>query len=199
MIGLVFTLYLAYALSGARKVADMQLRGKILFTLLVWIALLASGCGGGSTGGVSSSNSAMNLAGTWTVTTVSTQGQPPYGGFSGTAAVSQSGEGLGVNGATTFTSILGSIAVSQTGAALTGTFTNSIKKVSYNFIGTLSGGNFTITASTSCNGSKASNGQESTSITGTITSNSATGTYMISRSSGCYYSSDAGTFVATKK
>ena len=97
---------------------------------------LVSACGGGSTGG-SSSNSAMNLAGTWTVKTVSTQGQPPYGGFSGTAAVSQSGEGIGVNGATTFTTILGSIAASQTGAALTGTFTNSIQQVSYNFIGTL--------------------------------------------------------------
>lgn len=177
----------------------MQFSGKVPFTLLASLALFSSGCGGGSTGGGSSINTAMNLAGTWTVTTVSTQGQPPYGGFSGTAAVSQSGEGLGVNGATSFTSILGSIAVSQTGAALTGTFTNSIQKVSYNFIGTLSGSNFTITSSTSCNGSKASNGQESTSITGTITSNSATGTYAISRGSGCYYSSDAGTFVATKK
>jgi hypothetical protein len=173
---------------------------------MVVIALMGScatvfltSCGGGSGGGGSNSNSAMNLAGTWTVTSVSTKGQAPYNGFSGTASVSQSGEGLGVNGATTFSSILGSIAVSQTGAALTGTFTNSIKKVSYNFIGTLSSGNFTITASTSCAGSKASNSQESTSITGTITSNSATGTYTISRGSGCYYSSDAGTFVATKK
>lgn len=163
------------------------------------LAFVLTACGGGgSSGGSSSSNSAINLAGTWTVTTVSTQGQASYGGFSGTAAVSQSGGGLGVNGTTTLTAIVGSIAVSQTGTALTGTFTNSIQKVSYNFIGTLSRGNFTITASTSCGGSPNSP-QESTSITGTITSDSASGTYTISRPSGCYYSSDTGTFVATKQ
>ncbi len=169
----------------------MRFHGTIASILILPILFALTGCGSAP------SNSALNMAGTWTVTTVSTQGQPPYGGFSGTAAVSQSGEGLGVNGATTFTTILGSIAVSQTGAALSGTFTNSIQKVSYNFIGTFSSGNFTITGSTPCG--TGSNKTQSTSIVGTITSNSATGTYTITRSSGCYYSSDAGTFVATKQ
>jgi hypothetical protein len=163
---------------------------------------LLNACGGGtsSTGGIT--KSALNMAGTWTVTTVSTKGQSPYGGFSGTATVSQSGQGLGVNGATTLTAVLGSIAVSQTGTTLTGTFTNSVQKVSYNFIGTLSGGNFTITGSTSCGGSggsNASNVQESTTITGTVTSTAAQGTYTITRGSSCYYSGDTGTFVATKQ
>lgn len=155
-------------------------------------------CGGGNSGTSSSGGPALNMAGTWTVITVSTHGQPPYNGFSGTATVSQSGDGLGINGATTFTTLVGSIAVSQTGTALTGTFKNSIQNVSYTFIGTISGGNFTITASTSC-GNNENSPQESTSLTGAITSDSATGTYTISRPSGCYYSSDMGTFVATKQ
>jgi hypothetical protein len=161
--------------------------------LAAGITFFLTACGGG--GASSSSNSAMNMAGAWTVTTVSTQG---HGSFSGTATVSQSGQGLGVNGSTTLAATIGQIAVSQTGTALTGIIANSIQKVGYNFIGTLSSGNLTITGSTPCYG--ASNGtQSTTSITGTITSNSATGTYTITRS-GCYYtSSDAGTFVATKQ
>ncbi len=166
----------------------MRFHGTIASILILPILISLAGCSGAT------SNPALNMAGTWSVTTVSTQGQPPYGGFSGTAAVSQSGEGLGVNGATTFTAILGSIAVSQTGTALTGTFTNSIQKVSYTFTGTLSNGNITITGSTPCN----TNSTESTSLTGTITSNTMQGTYTITRGSGCYYHSNAGTFVATK-
>jgi hypothetical protein len=136
------------------------------------------------------------MAGNWTVTTISTQG---HGSFSGTAAVSQSGQGLGANGSTTLAAAaIGQIAVTQTGTALTGIIANSMQKVGYNFIGTLSSGNLTITGSTPCYGVSNST-QSTTSITGTITSNSATGTYTITRS-GCYYtSSDAGTFVATKQ
>jgi hypothetical protein len=151
--------------------------------------LLLTACGGGG-----SSNSAMNLAGTWTVTTVSTQG---HKGFSGTATVAQSGQGLGVNGSTNLTAVVGQITVSQTGTALTGTIANSLKKVGYTFIGTLSSGNLTITGSTPCG--SGSNSAESTSIVGTITSNSAAGTYTITSSSSCFSFSDAGTFVATKQ
>jgi len=154
--------------------------------LAVGITLFLTACSG------SPSNSALNLAGTWTVTTVSTQG---HKGFSGTAAMSQSGQGLGVNGATALAAAVGQINVSQSGTALTGTITNSIQKVGYNFTGTLSSGNLAITGSTPCG----SNNSQSTSIVGTITSNNATGTYTITRSSACYYSSDAGTFVATKQ
>lgn len=154
--------------------------------LAVGITFLLTACNS------SPSNSALNLAGTWTVTTVSTQG---HKGFSGTAAVSQSGQGLGVNGATTLAAAIGQISVSQTGAALTGTIANSLQKVGYNFVGTLSSGNLTITGSSPCN----ANVTQSIGITGTITSNSANGTYTITRPSGCYYSSDAGTFVATKQ
>jgi hypothetical protein len=136
----------------------------------------------------------MNLAGTWTVTTVSTQS---HKGFSGTAAVSQSGQGLGVNGATNLTAVIGQIMVSQTGTALTGTIANSIQKVGYNFIGTLAGGNLTVTGSTTCG--SGSNNAQSTSIVGTITSNGASGTYTITRGSSCYSYSDAGTFLATKQ
>jgi len=159
-------------------------------------ALLAAGifltaCSSGTS---NTASNTPNLAGNWTVTTVSTQG---HGGFSGTSAVTQSGQGLGVTGATTLTAAIGQIAVSQTGTALTGTITNSVQKAAYNFTGTLSSGNLTITGSSVCGGS---NGKtQSTSIVGTITSNSATGTYTITRSSGCYYSNDAGTFTATKQ
>jgi hypothetical protein len=157
--------------------------------LATGLTFFLTACSGG---GASSNNSAVNLAGTWTVTTVSTQG---HKGFSGMAAVSQSGQGLGVDGATTLAAPMGQITVSQTGTALTGTITNSIKKVGYNFIGTLSGGNLTITGSTPC-GASAS---QSISIVGTLTSNNAVGTYTITRGSSCYSSSDAGTFVATKQ
>lgn len=142
----------------------------------------------------SPSNSALNLSGTWTVTTVSTQG---HKGFSGTAAMSQSGPGLGVNGATTLAATIGQISVSQTGTALTGTITNSIQKVGYNFTGTLSSGSLTITGSTTCG--SGSNNAQSTSIVRTINSNSASGTYTITRGSNCYSYNDAGTFAATKQ
>lgn len=138
-------------------------------------------------GSGSSSPTAINLAGSWTVTAVSTKGQ---GNFSGTATVTQTGVGLGINGATTFAASIGNIAVSQSGTALTGTLTNSIQHSAFSFIGTLSGGNFTITGSIPCS---------ATSIVGTVTSSSMQGTYTITRGSGCYYSSDAGTFVATKQ
>jgi hypothetical protein len=166
--------------------------------LAAGIPFFLSACGGGgASGSGGSSNSALNMAGTWTVTTVSTQG---HGSFSGTAAVSQSGEGLGVNGATTLAAPVGQIAISQTGTALTGILSNSIQKVGYNFIGTLSSSNFTVTGSTLCSYHSAQGTTQSTiSITGTVTSNSATGTYTITQGSGCYNSSDAGTFVATKQ
>ncbi len=165
----------------------MRFHGTIASILILPILISLIGCSGAT------SNPALNMAGTWTVTTVSTQG---HKGFSGTAAMSQSGPGLGVNGATTLTATIGQITASQTGTALTGTITNSIQKVSYNFIGTLSSGNLTITGSTPCPSASAT---RTTSITGTITSNSASGTYTITSGSGCYYSSDAGTFVATKQ
>jgi hypothetical protein len=157
--------------------------------LAAGISLFFTACGG-----TTPSNSALNLAGTWTVTTVSTQG---HKGFSGTAALSQSGQGLGVNGATTLAAAIGQITVSQNGTALTGTITNSMQKVGYSFVGTLSSGNLTISGSTSCG--TGSNTTQSTSMTGTISSSSAAGTYTITRGSGCYYSNDAGTFVATKQ
>ena len=104
---------------------------------------------------------------------------------------------LGVNGATTLAATIGQISVSQTGTALTGTITNSIQKVGYNFTGTLSSGSLTITGSTTCG--SGSNNAQSTSIVGTINSNSASGTYTITRGSNCYSYNDAGTFAATKQ
>ena len=157
--------------------------------IYVCFLLALTGC---NTGGSISSNSAINMAGTWTIKAVSTQG---HGNFSGTASVSQSGVGLGVNGTTTFTASIGSITVSQSGTALTGTLTNSIRKITYNFTGTLSGDNFTITGSTISDPGSVS----STAIIGPITSNSVQGTYTITRSSGSYYPNDAGTFVAAKQ
>jgi hypothetical protein len=163
----------------------------VLFAMFTVLAGCSGGGAGSSTGSISPA--ALNLAGAWTVTTVSTQG---HGSFSGTATVSQSGAGLGVNGTTTIEDTLGQITVSQTGTALTGTLTNSVHQaITFNFIGALSSGNFTITGSTPCPSSSAT---QSTSLTGTLTSSSAQGTYTITRGSGCYYPSDAGTFVATK-
>lgn len=161
--------------------------------LAAGITFIISACGGGSASSTNGSgNSALNMTGTWTIKAVSTQG---YGNFSGTATVTQSGQGLGVNGTTALTAAVGKITLSQTGTALTGTITNSLQAVTYSFIGTLSNGDFTITGSAPCSES----GSQSTSIAGTIASDAAQGTYTISRSSKCYYSSDAGTFVATKK
>ena len=102
MVGLVFTLYLAHTLSCSRKVRSYEVPWERCPPILILPILIPlAGCSGAT------SNPALNMTGIWSVTTVSTQGQPPYGGLSGTAAVSQSGEGLGVNGATTFTAILG--------------------------------------------------------------------------------------------
>ena len=138
-----------------------------------------------------SSNSPMNVAGNWTITLTSTQGQ---GTISATADVAQSGQGIGTNGVTTLTGVVGSITVSQSGTNLTGTLTNSIKGVNYNFTGTLSGGNITITGSVACG-----MGIQSTNIIGTITSTKLHGNYTITRDSACYYPSDAGTLAATKQ
>ena len=165
----------------------MRFHGTIASILILPILISLTACSGAP------SNPALNMVGNWTVTTVSTQG---HKGFSGTAAMSQTGPGLGVNGATTLTANIGQITVSQSGTALTGTITNSIQKVSYNFIGTLSSGNLTITGSTPC---PSASGTYSTSITGTITSNTMQGNYTLTRGAGCYYNSDAGTFVATKQ
>ncbi len=149
---------------------------------------LACGCNGGANG-----PSPVNLAGSWTIHTVSTQG---HGSFSGTATVAQLGVGLGAIGATTLTAPVGTIAVSQTGTALSGTLTDSIKGFQYSFIGTLSGSNLTITGSTPCPGNTQT---DSLSLTGTITSTSMQGTYTITRGSNCYYPSDAGSWTATKQ
>ena len=161
--------------------------------LLTGITVALTACGGGSTSSTNGSGtSGLNMAGTWTVKTVSTKG---HSDFSGTAAVSQIGQGLGVNGTTALTATVGKITLTQTGTALTGSMTSTIQAVTYDFIGTLSSGNLTITGSTPCSESAT----QSTSITGTITANSMQGTYTISRGPSCYYSSDAGTFVATKQ
>lgn len=160
--------------------------------LLLGSVLLTVACGSNIPS--SSSNDPMNMAGNWTITTVSTKGQ---GTVSGTANVTQSGQGIGTNGTTTLTAVIGSITVSQSGTSLTGTITNSIKAVSYNFTGTLSGGNITITGSAPC--SSFSGSPVVTSITGTITSTGMQGNYTITRGVGCYYSSDAGTWTATKQ
>lgn len=172
-------------------------RSRVVARLAVFgITVFLTACGGGvkSTSNGGSSNSALNLSGTWTVKTVSTQG---HGSSTGTAPITQSGQGLGANGATTLAAAaLGQISISQTGTALTGTITNSLVPITFDFIGTLSNGNFTITGSTPCDPKTTS---ESTSITGTITSSSMQGTYTITRPSGCYYPTDAGTFVATKQ
>jgi uncharacterized protein YdeI (BOF family) len=135
----------------------------------------------------------MNMAGAWTATAASTQGQ---GTFSGTANVDQSGQGIGTNGATTLTAVVGSITISQSGTSLTGTLTNSIKDIIYNFTGTLSGDNITITGSAPC--SNIQGATTSISITGTITSTSMQGNYTITRSSDCT-PGDAGTWTATKQ
>jgi hypothetical protein len=154
------------------------------------LALLAVACG--SKGNSSSGNSALNLAGAWTITATSSEGK---GTVSGTANVAQSGQGLGTNGVTTLTAVVGSISFSQSGTGLTGTITDSIKGVAYNFTGTLSGDNLTITGSAPCS----VQGTQSVSLTGTIASTSTQGSYTISRSSNCYYSGDAGTWTATKQ
>ncbi len=164
---------------------------KLRMMILGGITVFLTACGG--SGSSSSTTAALNMAGTWTVKTVSTQGR---GSFSGTATLTQTGQGLGVNGSTTLASPVGQISVSQTGTSLTGTITNSLVPITFEYIGTLSSGNITITGSTPCASSKVT---ESVSITGTITSTNMQGNYTITRPTGCYYSSDSGTFVGTKQ
>jgi hypothetical protein len=156
------------------------------------LALLPVACSSSSSSSSSSGNSGMNMAGAWTVTAVSTEGK---GTVSGAANVEQSGQGLGTNGVTTLTAVVGSISFSQSGTSLTGTITDSIKSVTYNFTGTLSGDNLTITGSAPCS----VQGTQSVNLSGTITSTSTQGNYTITRSSNCYYSGDAGTWTATKQ
>ena len=152
------------------------------------LALLPVACSSNS----SSGNSGMNLAGAWTVTAASSEGK---GTVSGAANLVQSGQGLGTNGLTTLTAVVGSISFSQSGASLTGTITDSIKGVTYNFTGTLSGDSLTIAGSAPCS----VQGTQSVSLTGTISSASTQGNYTITSSSNCYYSGDAGTWTATKQ
>lgn len=156
------------------------------------LALLSVACSSNSSSNSSSGSSGMNMAGAWTVTAISSEGQ---GTVSGTASVEQLGQGPGTNGVTTLTAVVGSISVSQSGTGLTGTITNSIKGVTYNFSGTLSDDNLTITGSAPCS----VQGTQSVSITGTITSTNMQGNYTITRTSNCYYSGDAGTWTATKR
>ena len=164
---------------------DVRLAALLLASAL---ALLSAACSSNSSGG----NSGLNMAGAWTVTATSSEGK---GTVSGTANVAQSGQGLGTNGVTTLTAVVGSISFSQTGTSLTGTITDSIKSVTYNFTGTLSGDNLTITGSAPCS----VQGTQSVNMSGTITSSSTQGNYTITRSSNCYYSGDAGTWTATKQ
>jgi hypothetical protein len=140
-----------------------------------------------------SSNSPMDVTGNWTLTVTSTQGQ---GTVSATGDVAQSGQGLGTNGVTTLSAngIIGSITISQSGSNLTGTLSNPMKGVSYNFTGTLSGGNITITGSVACG-----MGVQTTTISGTVSSTKMHGDYTTTRDSGCYYPSDAGAWSATKQ
>ena len=167
-------------------------RMAMTLALMLFALLLFVGCNGISKTG-SSGNSAINMAGAWTATVVSTQGQ---GTVSGTTNVEQSGQGPGTNGVTTLTAVVGSITVSQSGTSLTGTLTNSLKGITYNFTGTLSGNNLTITGSAPCSNIQGST--TSISITGTITSTSMQGNYTITRSSNCAFG-DAGTWTATKQ
>jgi hypothetical protein len=164
-----------------------------VLSLSVLLSVILTSCSGVS------SNSALDLAGTWTLKAVSTKSQ---GSFSGTATITQSGSGLGTNGTTTLTAPIGQVSISQTGTALTGTITYSLLRSTsgkvnfdFDFIGTFSNGNLTITGTTGVAPSCIS----ATSISGTVTSNSIQGTYTITRNSDCSYQSDTGTFVATKQ
>jgi hypothetical protein len=188
IMGLVFALDLARPLSGS-KGNSMGNNFRLSVLLLgSALALLPVACSSNS----SSGNSGMNLAGAWTVTAASSEGK---GTVSGAANLVQSGQGLGTNGLTTLTAVVGSISFSQSGASLTGTITDSIKGVTYNFTGTLSGDSLTIAGSAPCS----VQGTQSVSLTGTISSASTQGNYTITRSSNCYYSGDAGTWTATKQ
>lgn len=137
------------------------------------------------------SSSALNLAGTWTVITTSTQG---HGSTSTTAALTQSGTGIGVDGSTTLSAPAGSIAMTESGTALSGTVTQGTRKV-FSFSGTLSNGNLSLSGTNACSGQVV----ETNTIAGTVTSTKISGTYTLTRPPGCYYPNDAGTFTATKQ
>jgi hypothetical protein len=154
-------------------------------------ALLSVACSSNSNSNSNSGSPGLNLAGAWTITAASSEG---HGTVSGSTNVAQTGQGIGTAGVTTVTASVGSITFSQSGTSLTGLITDSIKGVSYNFTGTLSGDSIAITGSAPCNGQ----GTQSVTIIGTITSTSTQGNYAITRSS-CYYASDAGTWTATKQ
>ena len=137
-------------------------------------------------------NSPMNMAGNWTITGTSSQGS---GSTSGTVDVEQSGQGIGINGATTLTTLFGSITVQQSGTSLTGTFTNATKGVTYNFTGTLSGGNITIAgAAVPC-----AAGTQFVSMTGTVATTKMHGNYIMTADPGCYNPSDSGAWSAIKQ
>jgi hypothetical protein len=167
---------------------NFRLRAVLLLGSVLALLPVACSSNSNSSGG----NSVLNMAGAWTLTAVSTEGK---GTVSGTANVEQSGQGLGSNGSTTLTAVVGGISFSQSGTSLTGTITDSIKGVTYNFTGTLSGDNLTIAGSAPCS----VQGTQSVNISGTIASTSTQGNYTITRSSNCYYSGDAGTWTATKQ
>ncbi len=160
------------------------------FATLSLSLILAGGITACSGGTSNPTNSALSLAGTWTVATVSTQG---HGNSTGTATITQTGQGLGVTGTTNLAAPIGQMSIAQTGTTLSGTITSGSSSVT--FTGTLSNGSFTATGSYPCT-SKVS---ESTTLTGTVTSTTIQGNYTITRGSGCYYPSDAGTFTGTKK
>ena len=143
----------------------------------------------GSTG---SSSSALGLAGTWTLAAASTMG---HGNFSATAAVTQSGTGLGVNGSTTLSSPGGKATITQSGTTLSGTAENTAQTSGFTFTGTLSSGNLTLTASAGCG----SAGTVTGTFTGTISSSSVKGTYKLTPGANCMVTGDAGTFTATKQ
>lgn len=155
------------------------------------LLLFAVACNGANPSNNSGGNSPMNVAGNWTLTVTSTQGQ---GTVSATADVTQSGQGIGANGTTTLSGAAGNISIAQSGTNLTGILTNGINGVNYNFLGTLSGSNITIAGSVACG-----MGVQSTSITGTISSTKMHGTYTVTRDSACFHPSDAGAWAATKQ
>lgn len=155
------------------------------------VALFTVACNGTNPSNNSSSSSPLNMAGNWTITVTSTQGQ---GTVSATADVAQSGQGIGADGMTTLSGVVGSITVSQSGNNLTGKLTNAAKGLSYNYTGTLTGSKISITGSVACG-----TGMQSTNITGTISSTEMNGNYTVTRDSSCYYPSDAGAWSATKQ
>lgn len=164
---------------------------RLAATGLSLLLVVVTACGGSSA--PAASGGVLNLAGTWTLTTASTQS---HAGMSGTATVTQSGQGLGTSGSTTLAAPVGQIVVTQTGTALSGTIITSRGPTSFPFTGSLSSSALTASGSIAC---PATHVTQTTSISGTATSSSIQGTYTIVRGTGCYGSNDAGTFVATRK